>query len=462
MAKKEQKKEKIEQKVQAKKLKKELSKQAKQRKKEAAYIKRLENRAFRENWYKLDNAATIYPAICSSNWNYVFRVSAELKKNIDKDKLQQALDLTVKRYPIFNVCIRNGLFWHYFQPVAGTPLVEEEKEYPCQPFNVNKKQALIRVLYYNNKICFEIFHALTDGYGATVFFNTLLTCYLELCGNKIAISDKRFNVQDNFVEEEGEDAFRQYARFDKTKSRKEHKAFAVEGELMPPSVLKIIKGTASVAKVKEVAKTFDATVNEFLSAIYINSMLMQKKRSKSSKLPVKLSVPVNLRRHFETRTLKNFSAYYNLELPLDKEDVDFATLIKIIQQQKATFNDEFLLRFLSSNVKSERNFFVRIMPLSIKDFVLKMVYNFLGEVLYTSTISNIGVIDLPDNVAKHIESYYVSLGSTKLNRFNLAVVSLNDKMEMCFTSRLKSNQIMQDFFTQLASFGIDVEVETNM
>lgn len=446
----------------AKVLKKQHRQKSKQIEKQIALSQRLESRAFRENWYKLDNAATIYPAICSSNWNYVFRLSAELKQDVRVDKLQEAVNLTVKRYPIFNVCLRNGLFWHYFQPVAGAPQVEKEKDYPCQPFNVDKRQALIRVLYFENKIVFETFHALTDGYGATVFFNTLLTCYLELCGNKIDIADKRFNVKDKYVQEEGEDAFRQYAKFDKTKTRKEHKAFAVEGDLEGQSVLKIIKGTASVKKTKEVAKKFNATINEFLSAVYMNAMLMQKKRSKSNRRPIKLSVPVNLRKHFETRTLKNFSAYYNLELPTDKEDIEFEDLIKLIQEQKSTYNDEFLLKFLSSNVKSERNFFVRIMPLAVKDFMLKIIYNFVGEVLFTSTISNIGVIDLPQNVAKHIDSYYMSLGSTKLNKFNLAVASLGDKMEMCFTSRLKSNQIMQDFFTQLTSFGIDVSVETNM
>ena len=449
-----------------KKKKKQLKIEAKTREKEIAAIKQIENRALRENWYKLDNAALIYPAIKSSDWNSVFRFSAEFKENIIVEKLQKAFDLTLKRFPIFNVCLRNGLFWHYFQPCVSKNLVEEEKAYPCRPFDINSRKALCRVLYYNKKISFESFHSLTDGYGASKFFNTMLVCYSELCGNKIPINQKNqlnLNVYDLFKEEEeGEDAFRRFASRDKTGSRKEHKAYAVVGNLEAPHILKIIKGVASVSKVKEVAKSFNATVNEFLSAVYINSILMQKKRSRVNKNPVKLSVPVNLRKRFTSETVRNFSAYYNLELPVDMENITFVDLINLVKQQKSEFDDEFLLKFLSSNVKSERNFFVRILPLVLKDFMLKIIYKFVGENLFTSTLTNLGVVSLPEALSKNLSSYYVCLGATKLNKFNLAVISHDDTMELCFSSRLKSTQIMQDFFSKLVDFGIDITVETNM
>ena len=90
-------------------------KEAKRQLAEAERIKRIQAQNIRENWLKLDNAAMIYPAIGSSQWNSVFRLSVILKDKVDKEKLQQALDDSLVRYPFFNVSLRNGLFWHYFQ-----------------------------------------------------------------------------------------------------------------------------------------------------------------------------------------------------------------------------------------------------------------------------------------------------------------------------------------------------------
>ena len=80
---------KIKKKQEAQQLKKQLKQQAKQREKELAKIHKIEMRALRENWYKLDNSAMIYPAIGSSHFNSVFRISAELKQNINPQILQR-------------------------------------------------------------------------------------------------------------------------------------------------------------------------------------------------------------------------------------------------------------------------------------------------------------------------------------------------------------------------------------
>lgn len=452
---------KIKKKQEAQQLKKQLKQQAKQREKELAKIHNIEMRALRENWYKLDNSAMIYPAIGSSHFNSVFRISAELKQNINPQILQQTLEQTIKRFPIFNVSLANGLFWHYFQPLTQLPKIEEEYAYPCRPFVFNKNNPIFRVLYFKNKICFETFHSLTDGFGASQFFNCLIATYLKNIGIKITDNTDILSVNDKANEEEGEDAFRLYADKTMSRSRKEKKAYDVKEPVNPMSVLQIIKGTASVSKVKEVAKKYNATINEFLSAVYMLAMLKNKKKYKRNNNPIKLSVPVNLRRYFPSKTLKNFSAVFNLELPVDKENSTLEQIIEIVKQQSKQIDTEYLLKFISKNVKSETNFFVRIMPLAVKDFVLKLVYSFVGEVLFTSTISNLGVIKLPNEIEEQLLSYYVCIGATKVNRFNLAVISHGDTMEMCFSNRLKSTQIMKDFFSTLSSLGINIIIESN-
>ena len=45
----------------------------------------------KKQWYRLDNAALIFPAIIRKNWNNVFRVSATLKEPVDPAALNRAI-----------------------------------------------------------------------------------------------------------------------------------------------------------------------------------------------------------------------------------------------------------------------------------------------------------------------------------------------------------------------------------
>ena len=50
-----------------------------------------------------------------------------------------------------------------------------------QPFDIpDKKSLLFQVSYDKNRINFEVFHALTDGTGATEFLRELVKNYLHL------------------------------------------------------------------------------------------------------------------------------------------------------------------------------------------------------------------------------------------------------------------------------------------
>ena len=50
---------------------------------------------------RLDNASTIYPAALTKRYASIFRMSVTLTETINLNILQQALDTTVKRIPLF-------------------------------------------------------------------------------------------------------------------------------------------------------------------------------------------------------------------------------------------------------------------------------------------------------------------------------------------------------------------------
>ena len=441
-----------------------LKKEAKERAKQAELIKRTEARNIRENWFNLDNAALIYPAIGSTEWNSVFRISAVITESVNPVYLGQALDDTLKRFPFFNVSLCDGLFWHYFQVLDKPPQIEVEQNYPCRPFVFNRKNQIFRVLYLDNKISFETFHSLTDGGGAMRFFNTLLVRYFELCGVKYKnLSKYNLNVKDLPSIEESEDAFRRFAEKGNCKPRKENVAFAIKGPLENQNILNVVVGVVDIDALKNLAHQYGVTINEFLSAIYLKVMINEKRHdNKQQKRPIKLSVPVSLRKYYPSRTMRNFSQYLNYEIPVSKENGNFAMLLNIVKEQSKNLNVEHFQQMINTNIRSERNFFVRIMPLAIKDPVLKLFYNRVGERLFTSTLSNLGVCELPEELNEKISNYHFILGATKLNRINLTAVTFNGKCSITFSSRLVEGRVIREFFKTLADVGLKVEIYSNI
>ena len=63
---------------------------------------------------RLDNAAKIYPAARRRSWSSLFRLSATLNEDVDKSVLENALKVTIKRFPSIAVRIRRGAFFFFF------------------------------------------------------------------------------------------------------------------------------------------------------------------------------------------------------------------------------------------------------------------------------------------------------------------------------------------------------------
>ena len=126
-------------------------------------------------WYKLDLSAIVYPTLQRRDFSSVYRLSVLLKEEINPQVLQQALDMTLPRFPTYKAAIRKGLFWRYLEPNNRPgPFVQEDVQNPCQPmyFKANNRY-LIRVYYYKNRIALEAHHSLGDGTGGMCLLMTV-------------------------------------------------------------------------------------------------------------------------------------------------------------------------------------------------------------------------------------------------------------------------------------------------
>ena len=134
----------------------------------------------RKQWYRLDNAALIFPAIIRKNWNNVFRVSVTLKKTVDPEVLDRAIARLKDRFPTCFVRLRNGFFWFYLETVAEAPKARPDYAYPLTHMTRKElKTCCVRFLYYENRIAAEFFHSVTDGTGGMRLLQNLVAEYLE-------------------------------------------------------------------------------------------------------------------------------------------------------------------------------------------------------------------------------------------------------------------------------------------
>ena len=181
----------------------------------------------REYWRKLDNAAKLYSATSNKKDTRVFRFYCILKEEVNPEKLQEALDKTLNIYPVFLSVMRKGMFWHYLEKSGLRPAVAKEHREPCSNLYVRDKKALLfEVTYYGKRINFEVFHALTDGTGATEFLRELVKNYLYLSHKADGLSDVVLRDENMTVQDQENDSFSKY--YSEVKRTKDKKPGAIQ------------------------------------------------------------------------------------------------------------------------------------------------------------------------------------------------------------------------------------------
>lgn len=416
------------------------------------------------SWYKLDNAAKLYPALKSAYRTNVFRVSVLLKEKVDPEILNEALKKVIPRFKGFQVHLHRGLFWYYMDHNYNTVKVIEDKGSPCKNMYFKKNRGfLFRVLYYERRISAEFFHSLTDGTGAIEFLKTLCAEYLRIKGYNIEKSKYILDIDDSPSKEEMEDAFIKYAVKEKLLYRGERKAYHPIGTFEPPGILHLTTGILDVDAVLEVSRSMKVSMTEYLAAVLIYVLyLNQKKYSYSDIKPITVSIPVNLRKHFQSKTLRNFSLFVNTGIDPGLGDYTFEEIVSMVHHfMRYSLNDKFLRAQISANVAAERNPILRFIPLIVKNISLSAAFSLFGDTRISSTLTNVGKVTVPKDMEEHIERFEAILSSTLLKPVNCSVISFKNVLTINFTRTIKESEVEKEFFRFLVKKGLHVKVESN-
>ncbi len=418
------------------------------------------------SWLKLDNAAKIYPPAMSRRWAAMFRLSVTLSEPVDVEILKKAQESALNRIPTFTYKLRHGVFWHYLDRIGGAPDIQQDVGNPLVRIDLHEnKDFMFRVRTHDCRIALEIFHALTDGMGGLTFLLTMTAEYLRLkYGESIPFTDMILDCTDKPKPQEMEDSFLRNAR-DVIKSRSETSAYHIIGTAAQEDFLHIITGIMPVKAVWEIAKARGCSITVLLVSLLVLSIqdIQSNEVSHSRRLkPVKVSVPVNLRKFYPTKTLRNFSSYINVGID---SSLGEHTLDEIINQVRHTMGREITEKNLnarfSANVKAEKNAAIRAMPLPVKVPVMKAVHLLQGDRYCSTTLSNLGDIELPKEMAKWVTRIDFMLGASKGNAQSCACISYAGNLYFTCTRVIEETDLERNFFTSLIKLGIPVKIESN-
>ena len=417
-------------------------------------------------WMHLDNTAKIYPASANSRWSNIYRLSATLVDDVDRDTLQSALDVTVRRFPSIAVRLCSGTFWYYLEEIAHAPAIKDEMAYPLarMPFD-DIRSCAFRVLIYKKRIAVEFFHALTDGNGALVFLKTLVAEYLtQKYGIDIPAENGILDRLEPPREEELVDLFPHHCA-PVGKSRRDTDSYRVLGEYEPDGFCHNTTFIMDSDELRIRAHDMGVTVTAFMAAVFIkaiiniqNAHVLNIKRQKE----VKVLVPVDLRRLYGGETLRNFVLYTTpgVDPRLGEYTVEEIAGI-VLRHMQLEITEKNMSAMIYTNVKDEQMTLLKLTPLFLKNIVMKTIFNLVGERKSTLSLSNLGVAKIPEVMQKYVEHFDFVLSVQSSAPYNAGMISYKGKARLNIIRNIKEPKLERALFDVLKSVGIKVKLESN-
>lgn len=415
-----------------------------------------------KKWYKLDNAALMYPLVARGESISIFRVSALLRDPVDPVELQYAVNDIAARFPTICGSVKNGFFWPFIDRPTIPITVKPQTKVPGRPMKVDSRRSQIRVNYIGNQISVEFFHSATDGTGGIIFLNSLLRRYFQRLGYEIDCTNC-FDYRDIPSLEEIRDNFAAVTvKKNPPPCPKPVKSKKLNGTLQRGGKYVTVRGVMSASQLKSVAKQHNATVTEYLGAVQLMALnRLAAVTNSPENPPIRVLIPVNLRRVYDMETIRNFSSYifyqYNGQNDIDEVIDD------IRKQTEEQMTDDYFRGMVSFNYNNGTSPLLKIVPLAVKRFVLGCIVSGRGDgVVNCSTLSNLGVVKAPKQFDDLVLRYDFMLGKPAKKTNNFAVATYNDTCVISMTSPFVERDCEMYFFRKLAEAGIDIAVESDI
>ena len=417
-----------------------------------------------DDWFRLDNAAKIYPATNNEATPAVFRISLELREPVRIRELQDALDALMARVPYYQVHLRRGFFWYYLQRHAEPVVIRPMPDHPLTRIQLHRSdEPLLHVYARSSSVAADFSHVLTDGYGGMRFLASLIVEYLRRIGEPVTVGPMLMDPNEPVPPQEYEDAFQALYRDGVPKAPNLEPAYHVGGVPYAHGY-RTITGQLPLKPALAVARGYEATLTEYIVAAYMDAIkLVYEQQAEGVIKPlrkiIRIEVPVNLRRIHPSATMRNFSLFVSPEIDLRLGDWDFNRILRRVHNEMNIQVDPAeLARQIARNVGGERSRLIRLVPRVLKDAYLAYLRRTIGDRSYSGVVSNLGRFVLPEGLERYVRSAGVVLGPNTAYKTGCGVVSCADVLSITFGSVIQNRSVEREFFRRLAADGLEITI----
>lgn len=403
--------------------------------------------------YAIDNSAILYLAQMGPDHTNVYRFTITMAEPVCPDALQKAADRVYARFPTIFAGFRPEWFSFSVVPADRAPRVTEDPGLLKTMLPDEMERCAYRIYYSGCDISIEAFHALTDGYGAVVSFRALIAEYLYLrYGVASPERDTMLEQGEPDWKEELNDAYLDHAGW-KTTGVPNRNACQLRSKDRNWQV-KTSAETFSTQSLLKAAKESGVSLTALLSGIMAESIMeLQHSQSSGGKCrPVRIMVPIDLRRKFPSRTLRNFILYALPTMEPGEERLPRQERLRRFHQQiLSQTQKEFLGGQISRNVRLQRSLLFRLIPRAVKCAAMRIAYRFFGESNSSITLTNLGPVPLSEELKPHIRRIEVHLTPRRQSPYNCGLISCGDITSISISRFGAMPELEPLFFRKLRS-----------
>ena len=286
------------------------------------------------------------------------------------------------------------------------------------------------------------------------FLKSLTAEYLKLLGTNMSQNNLILDINEEPAKEEYENAFKNVPNSAEASGFVDKMALQMDGKLSKIKPCKIIHFKMNSDDLKRTSKKYQATITSYLLALMF---IAGKNATDKLNGEISIQVPVNMRKYYPSKTLRNFSMYCGIRLSID----EITKVENIIGEITNQLNDKASKEEMSKMVTQTKKLtnMLKYVPLSIKAPIAKIVYGFLGDKIFSNTLSNLGVINLPEDLANEVESMDFVLGTAITNRAGCSVVTVNNITTFSISKMTADPTFEEKIYELLKQEKIDVIVE---
>lgn len=399
----------------------------------------------------------MFSSLTTKKWGRTCRVAAVFRdEEVNPTLLRQAVADVLPRYPNFSSRMRHGAFWYYLEQTDAPPEIREECGGKILPITFDDRgRPNFRIVYYKRRVAIECAHVLADGMGILTFFTAILRRYAELTGDSFSDTPPPADPG------EQTNAFADcYRRAGESHRRKAPQAYHLP-QVYEKEYLQLIFALMPTEQVKRLADAQRLTVTEYLAAVLIQAVL--RTAEGPIRKTVSIAVPVNLRRFFPTKSVRNFTIqsfiYFKPEGNNERSLHEICDAVRGQLQNQLTLAN--LQSILNHYGKLTENPVLKIVPNILKQPVLRHEQKAAHDTV-TTILTNLGCFSLPAPLDERIERIDAVNGDT--SKYGLSTscscLSYNGFLNLCFSMCNRDTRWCRTCIQILTENGVDVRIES--